>query len=285
MTKQNIALIQYSCTENPIENRDKAEHFIQEAANEGAGIVVLQELFDTIYFCREIDSRYFDWAVAVPGPVTDRFCRLAEQLSVVLLLPLFERKAPGVYFNTLVVIEKDGTIAGAYRKMHIPDDPGFYEKYYFTPGDLGFKVFDTSAGKIGTLICWDQWFPEAARLASLKGAELLVYPTAIGTLPEENETEKAEFLDAWKTIQRSHAIANGVFVASINRTGNEGGTRFWGNSFVCGPFGEMVAESGEEEGILTAQLDYGLIEKQRQTWPFFRDRRIDAYKNLLKRFE
>ena len=283
--EQNIALIQYSCSENPAENRDKAEHFIEKAAGRGAGIVALQELFDTTYFCREVDSRFFERAVSVPGPVTERFSALAKKLGVVLLLPLFERKAAGVYFNTLVVIEKDGTIAGIYRKMHIPDDPGFYEKYYFTPGDLGFKVFETTAGKIGTLICWDQWFPEAARLAALKGAELLVYPTAIGTLPDENETEKSGFMDAWKTIQRSHAIANGVFVASINRTGNEGGSRFWGNSFVCGPFGEMIDEAGEEEGILTTKLDFGIIEKQRQTWPFFRDRRIDAYKNLLKRFE
>lgn len=279
-----FSAIQYSCGENPEENKLKAESLVIKSAGEGANIIALPELFNTTYFCRQIDSKFFDWAEPIPGPTTNQFTSLAKKLGIVLLLPLFERKAAGVYFNTMVVIEKDGTIAGIYRKMHIPDDPGFYEKYYFTPGDLGFKVFDTSFGKIGTLICWDQWFPEAARITAMMGADILVYPTAIGTLPEESDTEKKEFMNAWKTIQSSHAIANGCFVSGINRVGIEGGTKFWGNSFVCGPFGEMIAESGEDEQILTAELDFSSIEKQRQTWPFFRDRRIEDYSSILKRF-
>jgi len=284
MQKTKISLLQYSCSESKTENIQKAESLVEQAVSEGAELIALQELFQTTYFCREIDQRFFEWAESVPGPSTDHFSKLAKMLNVVILLPLFERKAAGVYFNTLVVIERDGTIPGIYRKMHIPDDPGFYEKYYFAPGDLGFKVFDTSAGKIGTLICWDQWFPEAARITALKGADLLVYPTAIGTLPEESDTEKAQFLDAWKTIQRSHAIANGCYVAGINRTGEEGGTKFWGNSFLCGPFGEMILETGEEEGFYTAEIDFSTIDKYRQTWPYFRDRRIDAYTDILKRY-
>lgn len=279
-----LSAIQYSCTDIPGENIEKAEDLIRQAAAEGTDLIVLQELFHTTYFCRETDRVYFDWAEPVPGPVTRRFCDLARELNVVLLLPLFEKQAPGIYFNSLAVIERDGTLLGSYRKMHIPDDPGFHEKYYFTPGDRGFKVFDTSAGKIGTLICWDQWFPEAARLAALNGAELLVYPTAIGTLPEESDTDKMEFIDAWLTVQRSHAIANGCFVAGINRVGTEKGTRFWGNSFVAAPFGQIIARAGESEEILTAELDLLSIEKQRQTWPFFRDRRIDAYGDITKRF-
>jgi N-carbamoylputrescine amidase len=284
MSAVTVSLLQYSCSESPPENREKAENLIAQTAGNGAQLIALQELFDTTYFCREVDQRFFEWAEPVPGPTTDQFTKLAKQLGVVILLPLFEKKAAGVYFNTLVVIEKDGTIPGIYRKMHIPDDPGFYEKYYFTPGDLGFRVFDTSCGKIGTLICWDQWFPEAARITTLKGADILFYPTAIGTLPEESDTEKREFMNAWKTIQQSHAIANGCYVASINRTGEEGGTKFWGNSFICGPFGEMLATGGEEEEIITSEVDFSNIEKHRQIWPFFRDRRIDEYKGILKRY-
>ncbi len=284
MSAVTVSLLQYSCSESPSENRRKAEELIVRAAGSGAQLIALQELFDTTYFCREIDQRFFEWAEPVPGPSTEQFSKLAEQLGVVILLPLFERKAAGVYFNTLVVIEKDGTIPGIYRKMHIPDDPGFYEKYYFTPGDLGFRVFDTSCGKIGTLICWDQWFPEAARITAMKGADILFYPTAIGTLPEESDTEKQEFMNAWKTVQQSHAIANGCYVASINRTGEEGGTRFWGCSFICGPFGEILAAGGETEEIISAEADFGKIEKHRQTWPFFRDRRIDEYQQILKRY-
>jgi len=280
-----FSAIQNSCSSNIDENIDKAELLIRKAAADGADVVALQELFHTTYFCREIDQKYFNWAEPIPGPITERFSSLAAELKIVLLLPMFEKKAPGVYFNTMVVIENDGSILGIYRKMHIPDDPGFYEKYYFAPGDLGFRVFDTSAGKIGTLICWDQWFPEAARLAALDGAEILVYPTAIGTLPEESDVDKKDFMDAWLTIQRSHAIANGCFVAGINRVGVESGTKFWGNSFIAGPFGQILAQAGESEEILNVDLDLKSIEKQRQTWPFFRDRRIDSYQDILKRFK
>lgn len=279
-----LSILQYSCSEQKNENSDKAEELIREAALKGAEVVALPELFNTTYFCREIDQKYFNWAETIPGPTTSRFSALAKDLGIIILLPLFEKKAPGLFFNTMVVIEKDGSLLGSYRKMHIPDDPGFYEKYYFTPGDLGFKVFDTSAGKIGTLICWDQWFPEAARLTAMAGAELLVYPTAIGTLAEENDTDKNQFMDAWKTIQRSHAIANGCFVASINRVGVEGGSKFWGNSFICGPFGEMLVQADEEEGIFSTELDLQSIESQRQTWPFFRDRRVDQFGDLVKRY-
>ena len=279
-----FSTIQYSCDSDPAKNSDKAEELIREAASAGADCIALQELFNTTYFCREIDNKFFSLAETIPGPTTQRFSELANELNVVLLLPMFEKKAPGVYFNSMVVIERDGSLLGTYRKMHIPDDPGFYEKFYFTPGDLGFKVFDTSAGKIGTLICWDQWFPEAARLTAMAGAEILVYPTAIGTLPEESDTDKKEFMDAWKTIQRSHAIANGCFVASINRVGVEGGSKFWGNSFVCGPFGEMLSESDEQEGFTITDIDFTTIDNHRQTWPFFRDRRVDEFGGLTKRF-
>lgn len=280
-----FSAIQYSCSTNIDENIDKAELLIRKSAENGADVVALQELFHTTYFCREINQKYFNWAEPIPGPMSERFSRLAAELKIVLLLPLFEKKAPGVYFNTMVVFEKDGSILGTYRKMHIPDDPGFYEKYYFTPGDRGYKVFETSAGKIGTLICWDQWFPEAARLTALEGAEILVYPTAIGTLPEESDVDKKEFMDAWLTIQRSHAITNGCFVAGINRVGVEEGTKFWGNSFIAGPFGQILAQAGENEEILNVNIDLYSIEKQRQTWPFFRDRRIDSYHDILKRFK
>ena len=285
MASSTFALIQYSCSDKPEANIEKAENLIREAVENGANAVLLPELFSTTYFCREIHQKYFDWAEVVPGPATRRFSALAKNLCVVILLPLFEKEAPGIYYNTVVVIEKDGTILGKYRKMHIPDDPGFYEKYYFTPGDLGYRVFDTSAGKIGTLICWDQWFPEAARLTAMKGADILIYPTAIGTLMEEGESEKKAFKDAWLTVQRSHAIANGCYVAGINRVGEEGETSFWGHSFLSGPFGELIAEAGESEEILYVQPDFQSIEKQRQTWPFFRDRRIDSYGKLNNRFD
>jgi len=285
MPASTFALIQYSCSDDPETNQQKAEEMIREAAENGANAVFLPELFNTTYFCREIDQTFFDWAVSIPGPVTERFSKLAENLGVVIVLPMFEKEAPGIYFNTTVVFEKDGRLLGKYRKMHIPDDPGFYEKYYFTPGDLGYRVFKTSAGNIGTLICWDQWFPEAARLTAMKGADILVYPTAIGTLKEEGESDKKKFKDAWLTVQRGHAIANGCFVAGINRVGMEGGTTFWGNSFLCGPFGEMIAEAGESEEILYVRPDFQSIEKQRQTWPFFRDRRIDSYDKLKSRFD
>lgn len=285
MSSSTFALIQYSCSYKPGDNQKKAEQLIEKAVGNGADAVLLPELFNSTYFCREVDQRFFELAEPVPGPVTKQFSQLAQKLGVVIVLPLFEKEAPGIYYNTTVVIEKDGRVLGKYRKMHIPDDPGFYEKYYFTPGDLGYRVFDTSAGKVGTLICWDQWFPEAARLTAMKGADILVYPTAIGTLKEESESDKMRFKDAWLTIQRGHAIANGCFVAGINRVGIEGGTSFWGNSFICGPFGEMMAEAGDTEEIVYAHPNFQSIEKQRQTWPFFRDRRIDSYSTLTNRFD
>lgn len=283
--KVKLGLIQLSCTANPETNITRTIEKIREAAKTGAQIVLLQELFSTTYFCREMDDRYFDWAEPIPGPIVDRMAALAEELEVVLVVPFFERRAAGIYHNSLAVIDADGTLMGTYRKKHIPDDPGFYEKYYFTPGEDDYQVYDTRYAKIGPLICWDQWYPEAARITALKGAELLVYPTAIGTLPEESEQMSEEFHDAWQTIQRSHAIANGCFVASINRTGKEGGVTFWGQSFVVGPFGQMLGQAGKREEVLTVEIDLAKIEKQRQIWPFFRDRRIDTYGPILKRFD
>lgn len=279
-----IALIQSACIDSPDDNIENAEKLIRRAAGSGAQVIALQELFHTTYFCREINQDYFQWAQTVPGPFSERLCKLAEELGIVLLAPFFERKAAGVYFNSMVVIDADGTLKGVFRKMHIPDDPGFYEKYYFTPGDTGYQVYDTEYGKIGTLICWDQWYPEAARITAMMGADIIVFPTAIATLPEEDDKQKQQFLDAWRMIQRSHAIANGCYVASINRVGEEGGAKFWGHSFVAGPFGELLAEAGENEEILITEIDYSKIEEQRQTWPFFRDRRIDSYAPVLKRW-
>jgi len=282
MTK--IALIQKFCSEKPDENIVSTIRSVKEAARQGAQIICLQELFNTIYFCRETDRKYFAWAEDSEGSLVKKMQKIAAETEVVITVPFFEKHAPGLYFNSMIVIDADGSVAGKYRKMHIPDDPGFYEKYYFTPGDLGYKVFPTRYGKIGTLICWDQWFPEAARLTAMMGADILIYPTAIGTLHDESDTDKAEFLDAWQTIQKSHAIANGCFVAAINRVGTEYGNTFWGHSFVAGPFGQVISEGGEEEEIVTANCDFNQIEEQRQIWPFFRDRRIDTYQPLVKRF-
>lgn len=281
--KVTLALIQHSCSEDPENNIEKTLALIQQAARKGAQVILLQELFNTTYFCQQVDDEYFDWAQAIPGPITDTLTGLAKDLELVIVAPFFERRAAGVYHNSLVVIDADGTLMGKYRKKHIPDDPGFYEKYYFTPGDDDYQVFDTRYGKVGPLICWDQWYPEAARITALKGAELLVYPTAIGTLPDEDQALGQEFLEAWQTIQRSHAIANGCYVASINRTGQEGDINFWGHSFVTGPFGQLQAEAGPDEEILFAEIDLARIEKQRQVWPFFRDRRIDTYEPILQR--
>ncbi|MEX2601535.1 MAG: carbon-nitrogen hydrolase [Balneolaceae bacterium] len=278
-----LALIQASCGENPQKNLARSITFIEEAVSRGGQIICLQELFQTTYFCREINRDFFKWAESIPGPSTEQLASVAKKHGIVILAPLFEKARAGVYFNSLVVIDADGSLMGTYRKMHIPDDPGFYEKYYFTPGDNGYQVYDTAFGKIAPLICWDQWYPEAARIAALKGADLLVYPTAIATLPHENREEKRVYRDAWQTIQRSHAIANGCFVASVNRVGTEGGSEFWGHSFVAGPFGEVLEEAGEEEEILIAEIDYDKIEEQRQEWPFFRDRRIDSYRDILDR--
>jgi N-carbamoylputrescine amidase len=281
--KVRLALIQHSYGSGKEATIEKVSGHIRKAAADGAKVICLQELFNTNYFCSSVKQQNFFLAEHIPGPTTDVMCGLASELDVVLLVPIFEKESAGLYFNTTAVIDADGTLMGKYRKMHIPEDPGFHEKYYFTPGDLGYKVFDTAYCKIGTLICWDQWFPEAARLTALKGAELIVYPTAIGTLHEERDAEKQQFMDAWKTIQRSHAIANGCFVASVNRVGSEEASLFWGGSFVTGPFGEMLAEGGEEEGVIHAELDLNTIEPQRQTWPFFRDRRVDSYSSMTKR--
>ncbi|MDZ7694458.1 MAG: carbon-nitrogen hydrolase [Balneolaceae bacterium] len=232
-----------------------------------------------------MDEANFSLAEPDSGPTVNRLAPLAKELEVVLVVPLFERRAAGIYHNSLAVIDADGSLLGRYRKKHIPDDPGFHEKYYFTPGEDDYKVFDTRYAKIGPLICWDQWYPEAARITALKGAEILLYPTAIGTLPDENEQISGEFMDAWQTIQRSHAIANSCFVAAINRVGKEGDVEFWGGSFVSGPFGEVLNEAGRQDEILITEIDLSKIEKQRQTWPFFRDRRIDTYGPILKRYD
>ncbi|TYP95301.1 N-carbamoylputrescine amidase [Fodinibius salinus] len=283
--KVKLGLIQHSCSENKEANISKAADKIRKAAQQGTQIILLQELFNTTYFCQEIDEQYFGWAQPIPGSMTKQLCALSKELEIVILAPFFEKRAPGIYHNSLVVIDADGTLKGTYRKKHIPDDPGFYEKYYFTPGDDAYRVFDTRYAKIGPLICWDQWYPEAARITALKGAELLVYPTAIGTLPDENRKKEQEFLNAWQTMQQSHAIANGCYVASINRVGQEGDISFWGHSFVSAPFGQIQAEAGTKEEILITDIDLGKIEEQRQIWPFFRDRRIDTYKPILKRFD
>ena len=277
-----------SCSTDPKENLAKAETRIVEAADGGAQIVCLQELFKSQYFCREEDARLFDLAETIPGPSTERLSALARQKKVVVIASLFEKRAAGVYHNTAAMIDGDGSLLGIYRKMHIPDDPLYFEKYYFTPGDLGFRTFDTAAGRISTLVCWDQWYPEGARLASLAGANNLFYPTAIGWHP----SEKAEFgeaqYDAWRTIQRSHAIANGVYVAAVNRVGFEGpperGIEFWGGSFVADPFGRVLAEASQDrEEILIVDIDTAKIDETRRNWPFLRDRRIDAYAPITNR--
>jgi N-carbamoylputrescine amidase len=287
-SKFHVGLIQMACSPDPAENTAKAQWRIREAAGRGAHIVCLQELFRTQYFCREERSELFDMAEPVPGPTTDSLGSLARELGIVIVASLFERRAAGVYHNTAAILDADGSLAGIYRKMHIPDDPLYYEKYYFTPGDLGFRNFDTRYGRIAALVCWDQWYPEAARVAALGGAQLLLYPTAIGWHPAEKAQVGAAQYDAWRTIQRAHAIANGVWVAVVNRTGFEGppehGLEFWGGSFVADPFGQVVAQaSHDREEILMAEIDTRQSEEVRRNWPFLRDRRIDAYDPILKR--
>ncbi|MCC5926181.1 MAG: carbon-nitrogen hydrolase [Bacteroidetes bacterium] len=280
----HLALIQMSCSPNPQENQQKAEERIRQAASTGAQIICLQELYRSEYFCQHFDEQYFDLAEDMSGETTQRLSDLAAELGVVIIASLFEKRTEGIYHNTAVVLDADGKNLGIYRKAHIPDDPMFYEKYYFTPGDTGYKVFDTRFGRIGVLICWDQWYPEAARLTALQGAKILFYPTAIGTLPNEGAEEREEFMQAWQTIQRSHAVANGCYVASVNRVGTEGELTFWGDSFICGPFGKVLAKAGDGEEILSADVDLEAVEKQRRTWPYFRDRRIDTYGDLTKRY-
>lgn len=287
-----IGLVQQSNTADRADNRTRLRAGIRKAASEGAELVVLQELHNGLYFCQVEDTACFDQAEPIPGPSTEEFGALARELGVVLVLSLFERRAPGLYHNTAVVLEKDGTIAGKYRKMHIPDDPAYYEKFYFTPGDLGFEPIDTSVGRLGVLVCWDQWYPEAARLMAMRGAELLIYPTAIGWESSDTEEEKWRQLDAWVTVQRGHAVANGLPVITVNRTGHEAdpsgqtnGIQFWGNSFVAGPQGELLTVfPNDAEGVRVVEVDKKRSENVRRWWPFFRDRRIDAFEGLTKRF-
>jgi N-carbamoylputrescine amidase len=287
--KFRIALLQMRCGLDPGENLDRAVEHIREAAKNGGQIVCLQELFRSQYFCREEDARLFDLAETIPGPSTETLTKLAAELGVVVIASLFEKRATGLYHNTAAIIDADGTLLGIYRKMHIPDDPLFFEKFYFTPGDLGFRAFDTKFGRIATLVCWDQWYPEAARLASLTGANILFYPTAIGWHPAEKSQYGAAQHDAWRTMQRAHAIANGIFVAAVNRVGFEGpaerGLEFWGASFVSDPFGRLLAEaSHDQEEILIVECDPAQMEEVRRNWPFLRDRRIDAYGDITNRF-
>src|SRR5213594_4222449 len=280
-----VGLLQMSASSDPDKNLQRAIDKIHQAAARGAQVVCLPELFQTQYFCQREDSALFDLAEPVPGPTTDKLSVLARQLRIVLIASVFERRAAGVYHNTAVVFDADGTLRGRYRKMHIPDDPLYYEKFYFTPGDLGFQAFDTAAGRVGTLVCWDQWYPEGARLTALQGAHVLFYPTAIGWHPAEKaECGEAQH-DAWETIQRAHAIANGVYVAVVNRVGHEGQLNFWGQSFVADPFGRIIAKaSSDKEEILIVDCDMDQIDETRQNWPFLRDRRIDYYSALAYRF-
>jgi N-carbamoylputrescine amidase len=286
-----IGLVQQSCDENRDVNLAKSIESIRTASAMGAKLVVLQELHAGLYFCQCEDPGNFDQAEAIPGPTTEIFSGVAKEFGVVIVTSLFERRAPGLYHNTAVVFDRDGSIAGKYRKMHIPDDPAFYEKFYFTPGDPDFTPIDTSVGRLGVLVCWDQWYPEAARLMALAGAELLIYPTAIGWEPNDTDGEKIRQKDAWLTIQRSHAVANGIPVVSVNRVGFEpdptgvgDGIDFWGNSFVAGPQGELLAQAGAAEEVLIVEIDKRRSESVRRIWPFLRDRRIDAYGELLKRY-
>lgn len=285
----NIALIQQSCGHDKKANLDKTIAQIEKAAKQGAELVVLQELHAGPYFCQEENADYFDWAEPIPGPSTQLLSEAARKANVVLVSSLFERRAPGLYHNTAVIFERDGSIAGIYRKMHIPDDPGYYEKYFFTPGDLGFTPIDTSVGRLGVLVCWDQWYPEAARLMALAGAELLIYPTAIGWVPMDDPEEQAKQREAWITIQRAHAVANGIPVIACNRVGLEtikdSQIQFWGSSFICGPQGEFLAQADtHEETILSCKINKNRTETVRRMWPYLRDRRIDAYDGLLERY-
>ena len=280
-----VAALQMKASPNSRLNLDRAIELIGQAAAQGAKLICLQELFLTPYFCQSEDHRHFDLAEAIPGPTTRRLSELAKTANVVLVVSLFERRAPGLFHNTTVVLDADGQLVGTYRKMHIPDDPFYYEKFYFTPGDLGFQAFDTSVGKVGVCICWDQWYPEAARLTALHGAEFLVYPTAIGWLSEDKEEYGETQVDAWQTMMRSHAIANGVFVVTPNRVGLEDHIEFWGHSFIAGPSGKILAEAdSSEDSIVFADCEKDEIEVTRTHWPFLRDRRIDAYEGLTRRY-
>lgn len=293
--KENIlkvGLVQQSNTENIQHNKAKLEHNIRELAEKGAQLVVLQELHNSLYFCQTEDVDKFDLAEPIPGPSTEFYSKIAAECNIVLVTSLFERRAAGVYHNTAIVFEKDGTVAGLYRKMHIPDDPGYYEKFYFTPGDIGFKPINTSVGKLGVQVCWDQWFPEGARLMALQGADILIYPTAIGYEPGDLKEEQKRQREAWITVQRGHAVANGLPVISVNRTGyesapsgNGNGIQFWGSSFVCGPQGEILSQASQDkEENLLVEINLTRSEHVRRWWPYLRDRRIDKFEGLLERF-
>ena len=292
MSVIHAGLVQHRCTASRQENIRRSTEGVRAATARGANLVVLQELHATPYFCQTEAPGCFDLAEPVPGPSTETFARLARELGVVLVTSLFERRAPGLYHNTAAVLDADGSLAGIYRKMHIPDDPGYYEKFYFTPGDLGFTPIDTRVGRLGVLVCWDQWYPEAARLMALAGAELLIYPTAIGYDPNDPADERARQREAWITVQRGHAVANGVPVVSVNRVGFEpdpsgvgAGAEFWGSSFVAGCQGELLAMAGEtDEEVLVVALDRDRSERVRRMWPFLRDRRIDHYQDLVLRY-
>jgi N-carbamoylputrescine amidase len=286
-----VGLIQMAVGTDPDDNMRKAVTRVEEAARKGAQVICLPELYRSRYFCQAEDPAYFNLAEPVPGPSTETFSNLARTLGVVIVVPLFERRAAGVYHNSAAILDATGSLSGLYRKMHIPDDPEYYEKFYFTPGDLGFRAFDTRFGKIGTLICWDQWFPEGARLTAMQGPGILFYPTAIGWHPHEKADVGTAQHDAWRTVQRGHAIANGIYVAVVNRVGHEtptsggAGIEFWGSSFIADPQGVMLAEaSSDNEAILVAEVDPARLEDIRRNWPFFRDRRIDAYADITKRF-
>ncbi|MEO8294880.1 MAG: carbon-nitrogen hydrolase [Gemmatimonadota bacterium] len=283
-----IGLVQMRCSTDPEENFRKAVAGIRDAAGRGATVICLQELFRTQYFCQSENHDFFSLAEPIPGPSTEALSKIAAELGVVLVASLFEKRAEGLYHNTAAMIDADGSLMGKYRKMHIPDDPLFYEKFYFTPGDLGFRSWATRHGNIGTLVCWDQWYPEGARLTALHGANVLFYPTAIGWLPAERSEYGAAQVSAWETMQRSHAIANGVFVVAVNRVGHEGdpagGIEFWGNSFVADPYGTVLIRAGQGEETLVVECDLSLIDKARTHWPFLRDRRVDAYGDLGKRY-
>lgn len=288
--KIKLAVVQMKCSPEPETNLCRAVAVVREAAERGAAAVCLPELFRTQYFCQREDTALFDLAEPVPGPTTEALCQVARECGVVIIAPLFERRSAGVYHNSAAVLDATGQLAGLYRKMHIPDDPAYYEKFYFTPGDLGFRAFDTRAGRIAPLICWDQWYPEAARLAALRGAEALFYPTAIGWHPREKQEHGATQLDAWRTIQRAHAIASGVYVAVANRVGLEqpdgagAGIEFWGSSFISDPFGVVLAQaSTDREEVLIAEMDPARLEDVRRNWPFLRDRRVDAYEGISRR--
>lgn len=283
-----IGLIQTTASEDKADNVGRNCELIREAAAKGAQLVCTQELFASRYFCQVEDHDFFELAESIPGPTSDALCAIAREKRVTIVGSLFERRAPGVYHNTSAVIGPDGRIIGLYRKMHIPDDPQYYEKFYFTPGDLGFVAYETPKAVVGPLVCWDQWYPEAARLTALRGAEVLIYPTAIGWLPQDKESVGSDQVSAWQTMQRSHAIANGVFVIAINRIGTEpqgaSSIEFWGHSFVADPFGVVVAQAGQGEEVLLAECDLGRLDTVRTAWPFFRDRRIDAYGDLERRW-